>query len=219
MPRLRRFAGRQARRRGRSDSKQRDFVSRALGCSAFSAWSRCLRRVSMLSRSRRPPICIANWRSAASTWRARVGGKADRTIGGRGTRNHSGGAARGVALMVGHVERFNPTLRRSRTRSAMRTFFPSPSPVSARSAAHVQRRRSHRPRRPRHRPHPLVHRLDIAEVQPQLSNAVAEREDIALLQFRTASGVLAHINTNWLTPSRRATSRSRRATSTSWATC
>jgi len=38
------------------------------------------------------------------------------------------------------------------------------------------------------------------EVQPQLSSAVAEREDIALLQFRTASGVLAHINTNWLTP-------------------
>src|SRR5438045_8792142 len=41
---------------------------------------------------------------------------------------------------------------------------------------------------------------EIADVQPQLSNAVAEREDIALLQFRTASGVLAHINTNWLTP-------------------
>jgi predicted dehydrogenase len=29
---------------------------------------------------------------------------------------------------------------------------------------------------------------------------MAEREDIALLQFRTESGVLAHINTNWLTP-------------------
>ena len=41
---------------------------------------------------------------------------------------------------------------------------------------------------------------DIVDVQPQLSSAVAEREDIALLQFRTASGVLAHINTNWLTP-------------------
>jgi predicted dehydrogenase len=41
---------------------------------------------------------------------------------------------------------------------------------------------------------------DIIEVQPQLSSAMAEREDIALLQFRTASGVLAHINTNWLTP-------------------
>ena len=33
-----------------------------------------------------------------------------------------------------------------------------------------------------------------------MRSAVAEREDIALLQFRTASGVLAHINTNWLTP-------------------
>ena len=41
---------------------------------------------------------------------------------------------------------------------------------------------------------------EIAEVQPQLSSAVAVREDIALLQFRTRSGVLAHINTNWLTP-------------------
>jgi predicted dehydrogenase len=41
---------------------------------------------------------------------------------------------------------------------------------------------------------------EIVEVQPQLKSAVAEREDIAMLQFRTASGVLAHINTNWLTP-------------------
>ena len=41
---------------------------------------------------------------------------------------------------------------------------------------------------------------EIVEIQPQLSSAIAEREDIALLQFRTASGVLAHINTNWLTP-------------------
>jgi predicted dehydrogenase len=41
---------------------------------------------------------------------------------------------------------------------------------------------------------------EIVEVQPQLSSTVAEREDSALLQFRTASGVLAHINTNWLTP-------------------
>jgi predicted dehydrogenase len=41
---------------------------------------------------------------------------------------------------------------------------------------------------------------EIIQVQPQLKSAVAEREDIALLQFRTASGVLAQINTNWLTP-------------------
>jgi predicted dehydrogenase len=41
---------------------------------------------------------------------------------------------------------------------------------------------------------------EITEVQPQLKSAIAEREDIALLQFRTASGVLAQIKTNWLTP-------------------
>jgi len=41
---------------------------------------------------------------------------------------------------------------------------------------------------------------DIVDVQPLTANAVAEREDIALLQFRTTSGVLAQINTNWLTP-------------------
>jgi predicted dehydrogenase len=41
---------------------------------------------------------------------------------------------------------------------------------------------------------------EIVEVQPQTKSAVAEREDIALLQFRTTSGVLAHITTNWLTP-------------------
>jgi predicted dehydrogenase len=41
---------------------------------------------------------------------------------------------------------------------------------------------------------------DIVEVQPQLSSVRAKQEDIALLQFRTESGVLAHINTNWLTP-------------------
>src|SRR5581483_2770136 len=41
---------------------------------------------------------------------------------------------------------------------------------------------------------------EIVEVQPQLASTIAEREDIALLQFRTASGVLAQINTNWVTP-------------------
>src|SRR5215510_4363384 len=41
---------------------------------------------------------------------------------------------------------------------------------------------------------------EIVDVQPLTTNAVAEREDIALLQFRTTSGVLAQINTNWLTP-------------------
>ena len=37
-------------------------------------------------------------------------------------------------------------------------------------------------------------------MQPLVASARALREDIALLQFRTTSGVLAQINTNWLTP-------------------
>ena len=41
---------------------------------------------------------------------------------------------------------------------------------------------------------------EITEVQPQLARAQAEREDTALLQFRLANGVIAHITTNWVTP-------------------
>ncbi|MBL4618141.1 MAG: Gfo/Idh/MocA family oxidoreductase [Robiginitomaculum sp.] len=41
---------------------------------------------------------------------------------------------------------------------------------------------------------------DIVEVQAQTSSIRADREDIALLQFRTENNVLAHVNTNWLTP-------------------
>ena len=107
----------------------------------------------------------------------------------------------GVTLMVGHVERFNPAVEA--IKDALRTedilsiaitrvgpFPPRMSNVGVVIDL-------------------AVHDIDlirwftnseIVEVQPQLSSAVAEREDIALLQFRTASGVLAHINTNWLTP-------------------
>jgi hypothetical protein len=106
-----------------------------------------------------------------------------------------------VTLMVGHVERFNPAVET--IKEAIKTedilsiaitrvgpFPPRMSNVGVVIDL-------------------AVHDIDlirwfteseIVEVQPQLSSAVAEREDIALLQFRTASGVLAHINTNWLTP-------------------
>ena len=107
----------------------------------------------------------------------------------------------GVTLMVGHVERFNPAVQG--IKDALRGEDILSIPIT------------------RVGPFPprmsnvgvvidlAVHDIDlirwftdseIIEVQPQLSSAVAEREDIALLQFRTASGVLAHINTNWLTP-------------------
>ncbi len=107
----------------------------------------------------------------------------------------------GVTLMIGHVERFNPAVQAIaeaiRTEDILSIAITRVGPFPPRmSNVGVVIDLA-------------VHDIDlicwftgsqIIEVQPQLSNAVAEREDIALLQFRTASGVLAHINTNWLTP-------------------
>ncbi len=107
----------------------------------------------------------------------------------------------GVTLMVGHVERFNPAVQAIKNAIenedilsiAITRVGPFPPRMSNVGVVIDL----------------AVHDIDlirwftdseITEVQPQLSSAVAEREDIALLQFRTASGVLAHINTNWLTP-------------------
>src|SRR5271155_774998 len=107
----------------------------------------------------------------------------------------------GVTLMVGHVERFNPavaTIKQAISGEdilsiAITRVGPFPPRMSNVGVVIDL----------------AVHDIDlirwftesdIVEVQPQLSSAIAEREDIALLQFRTASGVLAHINTNWLTP-------------------
>jgi UDP-N-acetylglucosamine 3-dehydrogenase len=107
----------------------------------------------------------------------------------------------GVALMIGHVERFNPAVESIKRAIkdqdilsiAITRVGPFPPRMSNVGVVIDL----------------AVHDIDlirwftdseIVEIQPQLSSAVAEREDIALLQFRTASGVLAHINTNWLTP-------------------
>jgi predicted dehydrogenase len=107
----------------------------------------------------------------------------------------------GVALMVGHVERFNPAVQaikeaiREEDILSIAITRVGPFPPRMSNVGVVIDL--------------AVHDIDliswfteseIVEVQPQLSSAKAEREDIALLQFRTASGVLAHINTNWLTP-------------------
>jgi UDP-N-acetylglucosamine 3-dehydrogenase len=107
----------------------------------------------------------------------------------------------GVTLMVGHVERFNPAVESIKRAIkdqdilsiAITRVGPFPPRMSNVGVVIDL----------------AVHDIDlirwftdseIVEIQPQLSSAIAEREDIALLQFRTASGVLAHINTNWLTP-------------------
>lgn len=109
--------------------------------------------------------------------------------------------AKGVALMVGHVERFNPAVEavkaaiRDEEILSIGITRVGPFPPRMSNVGVVIDL--------------AVHDIDlicyftgsqIAEVQPQVKAAVAEREDIALLQFRTANGVLAHINTNWLTP-------------------
>jgi predicted dehydrogenase len=106
-----------------------------------------------------------------------------------------------LTLMVGHVERFNPAVEaikeaiRDEDILSIAITRVGPFPPRMSNVGVVIDL--------------AVHDIDlirwftdsdIVEVQPQLSSAVAEREDIALLQFRTASGVLAHINTNWLTP-------------------
>jgi predicted dehydrogenase len=107
----------------------------------------------------------------------------------------------GVTLMVGHIERFNPAAEtikeaiRGEEILSIAITRVGPFPPRMSNVGIVIDL--------------AVHDIDlirwftgseIVEVQPQLSSARAEREDIALLQFRTASGVLAHINTNWLTP-------------------
>jgi hypothetical protein len=107
----------------------------------------------------------------------------------------------GVSLMVGHVERFNPTVAtikeaiRGEDILSIAITRVGPFPPRMSNVGVVIDL--------------AVHDIDlirwftdseIVDIQPQVSNAVAEREDIALLQFRTASGVLDHINTNWLTP-------------------
>ena len=110
-------------------------------------------------------------------------------------------AKAGVTLMVGHVERFNPAVAAIKAAIKDEDILSigitrvGPFPPRMSNVGVVIDL--------------AVHDIDlirwftdsdIVDVQPQLASAIAEREDIALLQFRTASGVLAHINTNWLTP-------------------
>ncbi|HEX5778723.1 MAG TPA: Gfo/Idh/MocA family oxidoreductase [Xanthobacteraceae bacterium] len=108
---------------------------------------------------------------------------------------------KGVKLMVGHVERFNPAVQTIKQALKGENILSigitrvGPFPPRMSNVGVVIDL--------------AVHDIDlicwftesnIVEVQPQLTSVRAKREDIALLQFRTESGVLAHINTNWLTP-------------------
>ncbi|BAT59662.1 1,5-anhydro-D-fructose reductase [Variibacter gotjawalensis] len=108
---------------------------------------------------------------------------------------------KGVTLMVGHVERFNPAVQSVKDALAGEEILSisitrvGPFPPRMSNVGVVIDLAVH--------DIDLIRYFtdsDISEVQPLLASARAENEDIALLQFRTKSGVLAQINTNWLTP-------------------
>ena len=184
------------------DRKQAEFVARTLGCAAVTNVEELLdREVDAITIAAPTHLhrdialtCIAH--GVHVMVEKPIASSVDEG------REITGAARRaGVTLMVGHVERFNPAVEAIKgairgediLSIAINRVGPFPPRMSNVGVVIDL----------------AVHDIDligwftdsdIVEVQPQLSSAVAEREDIALLQFRTASGVLAQINTNWLTP-------------------
>ena len=184
-------------------ARRRDLVTRTLGCPAVDRRRKvCSTSASTPSRSRRRPICITTSRSTCIARGIHV--LVEKPIASsveEGREIIAAARRAGVTLMVGHVERFNPAVEaikeaiRGEDILSIAITRVGPFPPRMSNVGVVIDL--------------AVHDIDlirwftdsdIVEVQPQLSSAIAEREDIALLQFRTASGVLAHINTNWLTP-------------------
>ena len=184
------------------DVKQREFVARALGCAGFADIDGLLAQgVDALTIAAPTHLhhdlaleCISRGVHVLVEKPIAPSVEEGRAIVAAARRA-------GVTLMVGHVERFNPAVESIKRAIkdqdilsiAITRVGPFPPRMSNVGVVIDL----------------AVHDIDlirwftdseIVEVQPQLSSAVAEREDIALLQFRTASGVLAHINTNWLTP-------------------
>jgi len=184
------------------DAKQRDFVTQALGCAGYDS-------VEALLDSGVDAVTIAapthlHHDMALACIARGVHVLVEKPIASsveEGREIIDAARRAGVTLMVGHVERFNPAVEaiknaiRGEDILSIAITRVGPFPPRMSNVGVVIDL--------------AVHDIDlirwftdsdIIEVQPQLSSAVAEREDIALLQFRTASGVLAHINTNWLTP-------------------
>jgi UDP-N-acetylglucosamine 3-dehydrogenase len=184
------------------DVKQREFVARALGCAGFADIDELLREgVDAITIAAPTHLhhdlaleCISRGVHVLVEKPIAPSVEEGRAIVAAARRA-------GVTLMVGHVERFNPAVESIKRAIkdqdilsiAITRVGPFPPRMSNVGVVIDL----------------AVHDIDlirwftdseIVEIQPQLSSAVAEREDIALLQFRTASGVLAHINTNWLTP-------------------
>src|SRR5512144_1907641 len=184
------------------DRKQADFVARTLGCIAVSDVNELLERdVDAITIA--APTHLHHQIALACIGRG-VHVLVEKPIASsveEGRDIIAAARRAGVTLMVGHVERFNPAVEtikealRNEDILSIAITRVGPFPPRMSNVGVVIDLAVH--------DIDLIRwftESDIAEIQPQLSNAVAEREDIALLQFRTASGVLAHINTNWLTP-------------------
>jgi predicted dehydrogenase len=184
------------------DRKRRDFVAGSLGCTAFADVDALIERGMDAAIIAAPTHlhhdialkCVA--RSVHILVEKPIASTVE-----EGRAITAAARRAGVTLMVGHVERFNPaveSIKRAIEHEdilsiAITRVGPFPPRMSNVGVVIDLG----------------VHDIDlirwftnseIVEIQPQMSSAVAEREDIALLQFRTESGVLAHINTNWLTP-------------------
>jgi len=184
------------------DRKQREHVARTLGCAAFADIEDLL-RAGVQAVTVAAPSHLHHDLALACISRG-VHVMVEKPIAPTVEEGHAIVAAArraGVTLMVGHVERFNPAVESMKRAIKNQDILSiaitrvGPFPPRMSNVGVVIDL--------------AVHDIDlirwftdseIVEIQPQLSSAVAEREDIALLQFRTASGVLAHINTNWLTP-------------------
>jgi UDP-N-acetylglucosamine 3-dehydrogenase len=184
------------------DAKQADFVARTLGCAAVSDL-RQLFELGLDAVTIAAPTHLHHDIALACIARG-IHVLVEKPIASSVEEGHDiieAARRAGVTLMVGHVERFNPAVEtvkealRNENILSIAITRVGPFPPRMSNVGVVIDL--------------AVHDIDlirwftdseIVEVQPQLSSAVAEREDIALLQFRTASGVLAHINTNWLTP-------------------
>jgi predicted dehydrogenase len=184
------------------DRKQRDFVARTLGCDAFGDLDSLL-KCGLDAITIAAPTHLHHELALECISRG-IHLLVEKPIAPTVEEGRAIVAAArraGVTLMVGHVERFNPAVESIKRAIkdedilsiAITRVGPFPPRMSNVGVVIDL----------------AVHDIDlirwftdseIVEIQPQLSSAIAEREDIALLQFRTASGVLAHINTNWLTP-------------------
>jgi len=184
------------------DRKQRDFVSGALDCSAYPEIAGLLEggvdalTIAAPTHLHRDLAMAAIERGVHVMVEKPIASSVE-----EGNAIIAAARRADVTLMVGHVERFNPAVEaikeaiRHEDILSIAITRVGPFPPRMSNVGVVIDL--------------AVHDIDlirwftdseIIEVQPQLSSAIAEREDIALLQFRTASGVLAHINTNWITP-------------------